>query len=157
MSALHVYFDESSSMQDAPDPDYFTQWAKAFDSIHTHSASLALRLVGVEEMSQLNHQFRGKDGPTNVLSFCAELDEHLSANAEDELIFLGDIAICSPVVQQESKAQGKTAEQHWAHLFVHGVLHLLGFDHQSDDEAAEMEQLETTLLASLNYPAPYEH
>ena len=100
-------------------------------------------------MSQLNQQFRHKSGPTNVLAF----PNQAPAGICDEL--LGDIIICETVVEQEAKTQQKTALHHWAHLTIHGTLHLLGFDHLTDEEAAAMEQLEIELLGNFNIPNPY--
>jgi probable rRNA maturation factor len=106
--------------------------------------------VDVAEMSTLNRDYRNKTGPTNVLSFRSDLPPGL------DLPLLGDIVICAPVVATEAAQQGKPRQAHWAHLTVHGTLHLLGYDHLEDLEAEEMEALETRILASLNYPCPYE-
>jgi probable rRNA maturation factor len=100
-------------------------------------------------MAQLNQHYRGKPGPTNVLSFPADLPESL------QLPLLGDIVICAPVVAREAVEQGKPAAAHWAHMAVHGALHLLGYDHICETEATEMEDLETAILATLGFPCPY--
>ena len=100
-------------------------------------------------MSRLNHDYRGKTGPTNVLSFPAGLPEDLG------LPLLGDIVICTPIVRQEAADQGKPAQAHWAHMTVHGTLHLLGYDHIEDEDARIMESMETAILASLHFPCPY--
>ena len=100
-------------------------------------------------MTALNQRYRGKDGATNVLSFPYEPIEG------DETGLLGDVVICAPVVAREAVAQGKALEAHWAHMVIHGVLHLLGYDHGSDSEAREMEQLEKWQLASLGFLNPY--
>jgi len=110
---------------------------------------LTIRLVAEEESQELNHEYRGKDKPTNVLSFPFE------APPEVPIELLGDLIICAQVVQDESIEQGKTAEAHWAHMVVHGCLHLLGYDHIKDDEAEIMEDLERQILATLGYPDPY--
>ena len=102
----------------------------------------------------LNLQYRGKDKPTNVLSFPSELPEEVLDNLKREP--LGDIIICVPVVEAEAIEQGKTTTAHWAHLTIHGILHVLGFDHIDDDEAEEMEGLEIQALQSLNYANPYD-
>ena len=105
-----------------------------------------LRVVDESEGRMLNHEFRGKDYATNVLTFVYDDTDPLS----------GDIVMCAPVVQRESVAQGKQSLAHYAHLTVHGVLHLQGYDHENDADASEMEALETALMAKLGYPAPYE-
>lgn len=111
---------------------------------------LTVRIVDADEAQALNRRYRGIDRPTNVLSFAAEgLDEI----APD---FLGDIVLCAPLVASEAAAQGKAADAHWTHLLVHGVLHLLGFDHADEDEAAAMEALECRVLSSLGLPDPYQ-
>ena len=112
-------------------------------------AELAIRIVGADEGRALNRDYRGKDYPTNVLSFPAELPPGL------RLPLIGDLAICAPVVLREAAEQGKPARDHWAHLTVHGVLHLLGYDHVDDRDAEAMEALETRILASLGIAAPY--
>ncbi|HYQ71345.1 MAG TPA: rRNA maturation RNase YbeY [Gammaproteobacteria bacterium] len=114
------------------------------------AAELALRIVDEAEMTALNRQYRGKDGVTNVLSFPFE------AMPGVETEQLGDIVICAPVVATEAVTQGKPIEAHWAHMVIHGVLHLLGHDHHHEAEAQEMESLEVRLLASLGFPDPYQ-
>lgn len=109
----------------------------------------ALRIVDTSEMQQLNAQYRDQDRPTNVLSFPADLP------ADVTLDLLGDIVICAPVVQEEAAIQGKPLAAHWDHMLIHGMLHLLGFDHESDAEATHMELLETQALATLGWPCPY--
>ena len=109
----------------------------------------ALRIIDSSEMQQLNAQYRGKDYATNVLSFPADLPEDVG------LDLLGDMAICAPVVIEEAASQGKALAAHWDHMVIHGMLHLLGFDHESDAEATHMELLETQALATLGWPCPY--
>ena len=115
---------------------------------------LSIRLVNEEEGSNLNQTYRDKTGPTNVLSFPFQNPENLPP--EQNLPLLGDIVICAPLVRQEALAQGKAEVNHWAHLTVHGTLHLLGYDHINDEEAQIMEQLETEILAELGFPDPYK-
>jgi len=112
-------------------------------------AELALRIVDEAEMTALNRRYRGKDGPTNVLSFPYEPLPGVETGQ------LGDIVICAPVVAAEAQIQGKPLEAHWAHMVMHGVLHLLGYDHHTEAQAQEMEGLETRLLGGLGLPAPY--
>jgi probable rRNA maturation factor len=111
---------------------------------------VSVRLVDIDEMTQLNETYRGKKGATNVLSFPAGLPVELA------LPLLGDIVICAPVVRAEAAQQGKTESAHWAHMTVHGTLHLLGYDHIEEEEAAIMEALESTILSELDYACPYD-
>jgi probable rRNA maturation factor len=111
---------------------------------------LGIRLVSEDESAELNSNFRNKQGPTNVLSFTYGV---MPAEAQHNL--LGDLAICSQVVIREAQQQQKTASAHWAHMTIHGILHLKGFDHQADDEAAAMEKMESDILSRLGYPHPY--
>ena len=118
-------------------------------------AEISVRIVDEVESQSINRQYRGKDRPTNVLAFPAEL-ETLPGLPSVEHTALGDLVICAPIVSREAVAQGKTEAAHWAHLVVHGFLHLVGFDHESDAEAAEMEGLEVAILASMGLGNPYE-
>ncbi len=110
---------------------------------------VVVRIVDEAEITALNRQYRGKDAPTNVLSFPYEA----FPGVESEL--LGDVVICAPVVAAEAVRQGKSPASHWAHLVIHGVLHLLGYDHHTDSAASRMESRETVLLSELGYPDPY--
>jgi probable rRNA maturation factor len=110
---------------------------------------LSIRLVDIEESQSLNHQYRHKDKPTNVLSFEFEAPEGV------ELNLLGDLVICADIVKDEAKSQQKQVFHHWAHMVVHGCLHLLGFDHINDTDATEMEALEIEVLAELGINNPY--
>ncbi len=134
-----------------PSEEQLTLWASTALQGRTEfdEPELTIRLVAEEESQELNHEYRGKDKPTNVLSFPFE------APPEVPIELLGDLIICAQVVQDESIEQGKTAEAHWAHMVVHGCLHLLGYDHIKDDEAEIMEDLERQILATLGYPDPY--
>lgn len=113
---------------------------------------VAVRVVDAEEMQTLNRLYRDSDKPTNVLSFPAADIAGLPPAAAQ---ILGDVVVCAPVVAREAAEQGKPVADHWAHMIVHGTLHLLGFDHESDTEAAAMEALETRILASQNVTDPY--
>ena len=139
----------NSDSSDLPALEELEQWAKAAVAEHREEAEISILIVDTEEGAELNQQWRGKEGPTNVLSFPSDLPEEL------QLPLLGDLVICAPVVEREAKEQKKTLKSHWAHMIVHGTLHLLGYDHIQDDEADEMESLETTIMQQLSYPDPY--
>jgi len=128
----------------------FQQWVKHVLEQQNHAGSVVIRLVDADESQSLNHQYRDKDYATNVLSFPFEAPEFIEQD------HLGDLVICVPVVIQEAVQQGKPASAHWAHMVIHGMLHLLGYDHQSEAEAEEMESIETLLLARLGFTNPYE-
>ncbi|MGF1752418.1 rRNA maturation RNase YbeY [Vibrio makurazakiensis] len=113
------------------------------------NAELTIRIVDAEESHQLNHDYRGKDKPTNVLSFPFEAPPGI------EIDLLGDLIICRQVVEKEAKEQNKPLLAHWAHMVVHGSLHLLGYDHIEDDEAEEMESLETEIMQGMGFEDPY--
>ena len=142
---------QSASAEPVPDEDDIRSWIQhALEGAgHQHDTEISLRLVDEDEMAELNHTYRGKRGATNVLSFPADLPPELA------LPMLGDIAICAPVVIREAREQGKPVGAHWAHMAVHGTLHLLGYDHLEDNEAQEMESLETTVMNTLKLPCPY--
>jgi probable rRNA maturation factor len=132
-----------------PDAEQIRGWALAALATHDRPTELTVRVVDEAEITALNRRYRGKDGPTNVLSFPYEG----FADVADGL--LGDVVVCAPVVAAEAAQQGKPALAHWAHLVIHGVLHLLGYDHQQAPEAARMERRESELLATLGYPDPW--
>ncbi len=110
---------------------------------------VAVRFVDGDEMRQINGRYRERDGATNVLSFVFEDPPATSTR------ILGDIIICPQVVHDEAEAQGKRSDAHYAHMIVHGALHLCGFDHEEDDEAERMESMEVEILAGLGYDNPY--
>ena len=131
----------------------FRKWVAAALDGRIREADLAIRIVGAREGRALNRHYRGKDYATNVLSFPAELPEGLPEGVRMPL--LGDLVICAPVVAREAKEQRKPLTAHYAHLTVHGALHLLGWDHEDAQEAEAMEQLEREILAGLGLPDPY--
>jgi probable rRNA maturation factor len=121
---------------------------------HSKLVNLSLRIVDEDESAAINLAYRQKDYATNVLSFGAQLPESV-VNSLDE-IPLGDLLICAPVVAREADEQGKTLNAHWAHMVIHGILHLHGYDHENDADAAEMETLESDILLSLGFEKPYQ-
>ncbi|MBZ2188642.1 rRNA maturation RNase YbeY [Alcanivorax sp. JB21] len=142
-----------------PQDDLLVQWALAAAAAAGGAlprqtwGEITLRVVDDAESQALNLAYRGKDAPTNVLSFPFEMPEGL--DVPDDALILGDIAICAEVVADEARTQHKTLAAHWAHMVVHGVLHLLGFDHIDAADAADMEALETDILATLGFADPY--
>jgi probable rRNA maturation factor len=148
---LHVDI-QSASAEPTPDEEDLQRWiaaAMAAGCTRARDSEICVRLVDTEEMTQLNRDYRGKDGPTNVLSFPCDLPP------EPQLPLLGDIVICAPIVRREAAQQHKTLAAHWAHMAVHGTLHLLGYDHIEDNQAEAMEALESRILEQLNFDCPY--
>ncbi|WP_099612080.1 rRNA maturation RNase YbeY [Vibrio fujianensis] len=135
--------------QNLPSFEDFSNWLTAAIMPFQHQAEVTIRIVDQAESHQLNLDYRGKDKPTNVLSFPFE------APPEVELDLLGDLVICQPVVEQEAIEQEKPLIAHWAHMVVHGSLHLLGYDHIDDQDADEMEALETEIMQKMGFNDPY--
>lgn len=131
----------------------FRRWVAAALHSRIREADLAIRVVDAKEARALNRHYRGRDYATNVLSFPAEMPVGLPKGVK--LPLLGDIVICAPVVAREAKEQKKPLAAHYAHLTVHGVLHLLGWDHENEADAVCMEQLEREILAELGVEDPY--
>ena len=134
----------------------FRKWVAAALDGRIREADLAIRIVGSKEGRALNRHYRGKDYATNVLSFPAEIAEGVKMPKGVKMPLLGDLVICAPVVAREAKEQKKPLAAHYAHLPVHGTLHLLGWDHEDEREAEAMEQLEREILAELGIADPYQ-
>ncbi|APC10774.1 MULTISPECIES: rRNA maturation RNase YbeY [Providencia] len=152
MSGIDIILDLQIACENPdglPSEALFERWLAAVLPKFQAQSEVTIRIVDEAESHHLNLTYRGKDKPTNVLSFPFE------APPEIELPLLGDLIICRQVVEQEAIEQQKSAEEHWAHMVIHGCLHLLGYDHIEDDEAEEMESLETEILAELGYDDPY--
>ena len=131
-------------------------WAElTLNHQNLNCAELTIRIVDAQEMSELNGQYRKKDGPTNVLSFPCELPRDIILLMDYPL--LGDIIICPDVLLKEALEQGKILESHWAHIIIHGILHLLGFDHIQPDEEKIMQSIEIEILQQLKIANPYEY
>lgn len=142
---------DNASGEPAPPTAQMRRWVKAALAAEGRDrAELCIRIVDEDEGRNLNRNYRQRDYATNVLSFAADLDPALG------LSLLGDLALCAPVVAREASAQGKTSVAHWAHLVVHGTLHLLGYDHIGEAEAEQMEALETRIITGLGFAPPYE-
>lgn len=128
----------------------FRHWARSALAGRRRDAELSIRIVDSAESRALNRRYRGQDKATNVLAFPAELPPELA------LPLLGDLVICREVVEAEAVAQAKPPDAHWAHMVIHGTLHLVGFDHETTAEAEAMEALEAEILAELGWPDPYQ-
>jgi probable rRNA maturation factor len=139
----------ASGNSDIPDKKKLTRWAEACLESFVEDAELTIRIVGEEEISRLNKTWRGFDMPTNVLSFPAGGNEIVPQ-------LLGDVVICAPIINKEASEQNKTLDAHWAHMVIHGILHLMGYDHTHKHDAEEMEALEIKKLKLLKYPDPYK-
>lgn len=140
---MAVQYASSIDADQLPVARQFRRWARKALRV---DAEIALRIVDEDEGRQLNRDYRGRDYATNVLTFVLAEEPHL----------MGDIVLCAPVVLKEAAAQNKTSAAHFAHLTVHGVLHLHGYDHETEAQAELMEQLETDIIMQLGYANPYE-
>ncbi len=147
---LEVDVQIASEDDDLPDPAELRAWADAAAMNLCDDAEITIRIVDEAESARLNETYREKSGATNVLSFPFEAPPGVT------LSLLGDIVICAPVVRREAHAQSKSLSAHWAHMVVHGVLHLLGHDHQTRAGADDMETKETRILSALGFDNPYD-
>lgn len=148
---MKVYLDlQPATQASTPAVTDFERWCEVALASQSEDCELTIRLVDAEESAELNHSYRDKNGPTNVLSFPFEAPVALTPR------LLGDLVICAGKVSEEARSQHKNEIDHWAHLTVHGCLHLLGYDHIEEDEAVEMEALEKQILASLDIKDPYQ-
>ena len=132
-----------------PDQKHIQQWVDAALEGFNQDTEIVVRIVDEQESAELNEQYRHKSGPTNILSFPVEVPEGI------ELNLLGDLVVCAPILEKEALEQHKTLSDHWAHIIVHGVLHLLGYDHLDDEEAELMENKEIAILKQLTIKNPY--
>lgn len=139
----------TENIEGLPTEEQIAQWATAAVQPEGGEVEMTVRIVDEAESHELNLTYRGKDRPTNVLSFPFECPDQV------ELPLLGDLVICRQVVEREAAEQEKPLMSHWAHMVVHGSLHLLGYDHIEDDEAEEMESLETQIMQGLGFDDPY--
>lgn len=141
---------ENESAAGLPTQEQAEAWLDAAIGDTEKEFEVTVRVVDIDESHQLNEQYRGKDKPTNVLSFPFQAPPGVEMN------LLGDLVICADVVVQEAKEQNKTLISHWAHMIIHGCLHLQGYDHINDTDAEEMEALEIKLMSTLGYDNPYD-
>ncbi len=149
MLTIVIQQGSTADASQLPSDEQFEIWVEAALQQRMGEAELSVRIVDEDESQALTLQYRGKNKPTNVLSFPCELPDGV------ELPLLGDLVICAQVVAKEALEQGKLLHAHWAHMVVHGTLHLLGYDHIEDGEAEEMEAIEIQVLLELGYPNPY--
>ena len=145
--SLTLEIQIASGEKQLPADENFMAWGEA--ALARENAGVVIRIVDEEESRRLNREYRGRDKPTNVLSFPFEAPPEVPSE------HLGDLVICAPVVAEEAARQGKPLQHHWAHMVVHGMLHLQGYDHQNEQEARQMESLERKLLADMAIPDPY--
>lgn len=148
--SFHIDIENVSSIDSIPNEKSIIKWVKPALEKKNKNAEICLRIVDIDEAQYLNKEWRNKDSATNVLSFpVGETIEHAPN-------LLGDIVICATIVEEEAKQQEKDSEAHWAHLIIHGILHLQGYDHLDDDEAAIMEKKEIDILSKNGFANPYE-
>ena len=161
---LEVGVQFATQRRGVPQSSSFKRWANAaveaaaLRKAPSRHYAVSVRVVDSVESRKLNRLWRGKDKPTNVLSFPSEIltaGASLAIDEGQDAWSLGDLAICAPVVAREAKEQGKLPQAHWAHMVVHGTLHLLGYDHENDRDAKRMESCEIAILAQFGFPNPY--
>jgi len=151
MTRHKIIIQFAEDNQSTPNAVLLKSWVKSALQSYKKNAQVTIRIVSSEESAQLNEQYRHKKGPTNVLSFPYELPDGIKMTTP----LLGDIAICANVVNKEAEEQNKNQKAHWAHIVIHGVLHLLGYNHIEEQEAIEMESLEIKILHNLGFQNPY--
>jgi len=146
---IKINIQRAITIPEIPTDRKIRKWVNTALNDRGKDTELTVRIVDIDEGTQLNRRWRKARGPTNVLSFPAEDVEQFVPG------LLGDIVICAPVVNNESKQQNKPVEAHWAHMVIHGVLHLLGHEHDNSEDAEKMESIEIALLESLGFRNPY--
>ena len=147
--SIKIEIQYATEINDLPEEGLIKKWVNSSLNGYIENAELTIRIVDKAEGAQLNEKWRNAQGPTNVLSFpYSELNETTKS-------IQGDIVICAPVILREAAEQKKSVDAHWAHIIVHGILHLLGYDHDNENDANEMESLETSILGKLKIPDPY--
>jgi probable rRNA maturation factor len=151
---VHVEVQFATDEEFSLSSDDIISWVQRSleSSNHGRDSEVSVRVVGAAEMQAINSEFRGQDKPTNVLSFSAGAIQGLPVDSD---MPLGDLVICASIVNQEAEQQGKSKQDHWGHIIVHGSLHLLGFDHEQDEEAALMEGMEIEILSAYGITNPY--
>lgn len=147
--SIEIEIQYATESRNLPDTKKIKKWVKSSLNNKIKQAEITIRIVDEEEGTRLNEQWRSASGPTNVLSFPYNED-----NKNPETM-QGDLVLCAPVIFREAKQQNKSPDAHWAHMIIHGILHLQGFDHIQENDAVEMESLETDILNKLHFPDPY--
>ena len=145
-----IILQKISKIKSLPNKRQFSVWAKQALPSNKKNHELVIRIVDTKEITELNKKYRKKNRPTNIISFPFDLPLGVKNN------FLGDLVICAPLVKQEAKLQHKTISAHFAHLVIHGVLHLLGYDHKKNNDSKKMEALEIKHLKKLGFENPYK-
>lgn len=150
---LDITLQNVSTNGAIPAPGALEQWAqRTLDAVgYRRHSEMTIRIVDKAESQSLNHTYRLKDAPTNVLSFYYDDP----TDGESTYLLLGDLVLCAPVIEEEAVAQGKPAAAHWAHMIIHGTLHLLGYDHINEVEKTEMEAIEVRVIKALGFDDPY--
>lgn len=149
--SLILQIQNNVASDDVPSERQFTDWAQAALTGDAGSErEITIRIVDEHECAQLNQTYRHKEGSTNVLSFTHEDPPGVKTD------ILGDLVICAPVIKREAIEQNKKLSAHWAHMVVHGIMHLRGYDHEQKQQAEEMEAFETKILTGLGFDKPYE-
>lgn len=149
MANVEIQYACSTKYSSIPSEEDIEFWVSTALPESKQEAEICVRIVERDESQNLNNQYRSKDKPTNVLSFPSEIPPEI------DIPLLGDLVVCAAIVEQEAVEQSKSVESHWAHLVIHGTLHLIGYDHIEDSDADAMETLETKLMLGLGYPPPY--
>lgn len=147
--SIKIEIQYATEINDLPEEGLIKKWVNSSLNGYIENAELTIRIVDKAEGAQLNEKWRNAQGPTNVLSFLySDLNETTKS-------IQGDIVICAPLILREAAEQKKSVDAHWAHIIVHGILHLLGYDHDNENDANEMESLETSILGKLKISDPY--
>lgn len=149
-STFQIEIQRGDHIGQIPDDEELRGWADVALQLVEKNASLCIRITGDNEMAELNEKYRHGRGITNVLSFPCEVEDEMGVR------LLGDIVICASVIQLEAEEQHKTPAAHWAHMVLHGILHLLGYDHNNQRDSEVMEQMEIKLLSQLGFADPYQ-
>ena len=156
MTKYNILIQNPHHYSTVPNQFLIRRWVEQTLKHEFGGAEVCIRIVDEQESAKLNHTFRNQNKATNVLSFPSNLPNEIAKEIALDKPILGDIVVCAPLLEQEARDQGKPSEAHWAHLLVHALLHLLGYDHIKDTEAQRMEQLEIDILQQLGYSNPYD-